>query len=120
MSSSWRDVQRLMDDPFVDADTKEHLLAAYLRERGYVSPLGGGYVDKDRLPDDVRHYYDQYKIRGGDYNQGSLDDVYDDARSESEEHGYSSRLAQQEIGRNTAALNGLGVPAEGQSSGGVE
>ncbi|HEV7648045.1 MAG TPA: hypothetical protein VGP26_07785, partial [Actinophytocola sp.] len=71
MSKSWQEVQTLLDDPFVDADTKEHLLAAYIKE----NVDGYPYVDDDDLPDDVKQYYDQYKLRDGDFDQGSLDDV---------------------------------------------
>ncbi len=95
MSRSWEDVQTLLDDPFVDADTKEHLLAAYIKE----SVAGYPYITEDDLPDDVRGYYDQYPIRGGDFDQGSLDDIYEDARAESEERGYSAGLTQDEIDR---------------------
>ncbi len=87
VSRSWQEVQTLLDDPFVDADTKEHLLAAYIKEnvRGYP------FIEEDDLPDDVRRYYDQYPTRSGDFDQGSLDDVYDDAQAESDERGYSDR-----------------------------
>ncbi|HEY0450330.1 MAG TPA: hypothetical protein VGD70_14510, partial [Actinophytocola sp.] len=126
MSRSWQEVQTLLDDPYVDADTKEHLLAAYMRESGYVGRpglggpgYGGGYVNEDGLPEDVRQYYDKYKLRSGDFNQGSLDDVYADAQAESEEAGYSAGLTQDEIDRNTSTLDGMQAPVEGQS-GGVE
>ena len=113
MSKSWQEVQTLLDDPFVDADTKEHLLAAYIRE----NVDGFPYIEPEDLPDDVKQYYDQYKLRGGDFDQGSLDDVYDDAQAESDERGYSAGLAQDEIDQNTSTLDGLQAPQEGQSTG---
>ncbi len=113
MSKSWQEVQTLLDDPFVDADTKEHLLAAYIKE----SVAGYPYITEDDLPDDVRGYYDRYPIRGGDFDQGSLDDIYEDARAESEERGYSAGLTQDAIDRNTSTLTELQAPQEGQSSG---
>ena len=115
MSRSWQEVQTLLDDPFVDADTKEHLLAAYIKE----NVEGYPFIDEDDLPDDVRGYYDQYPIRGGDFDQGSLDDVYDDAQAESEERGYSAGLTQDEIDENSATLDGQQAPQLG-NRGGVE
>ncbi|HYH50612.1 MAG TPA: hypothetical protein VEG38_13785 [Acidimicrobiia bacterium] len=115
MSHSWDEVKALLDDPFVDADTKEHLLAAYIQDNG----LGyGPYLDEDELPDEVRDYYDQYPMRSGDFNQGSLDDVYADAQAESEEGGYSHRLVQDELDRNTSTLDGLRAPTS--AAAGVE
>ena len=61
-------------------------------------------------------YYDQYPIRGGDFDQGSLDDVYGDAQAESEERGYSAGLTQDEIDENTSTLDGLQAPEQGQTS----
>jgi uncharacterized protein YukE len=113
VSKSWQEVQTLLDDPFVDADTKEHLLAAYIKE----NVDGYPYVDDDDLPDDVKQYYDQYKLRDGDFDQGSLDDVYDDAQAESDERGYSAGLTQDDIDQNTSTLDGLQAPEEGQTTG---
>jgi uncharacterized protein YukE len=113
VSKSWDEVQTLLDDPFVDADTKEHLLAAYIKE----NVDGYPYIEEDDLPDDVREYYDQYPIRGGDFDQGSLDDVYERAQGESDERGYSAGLTQDEIDENTSTLDGMQAPQEGQSTG---
>src|ERR1044072_3398865 len=109
MSRSWDEVQTLLDDPFVDADTKEHLLAAYIKE----NVEGYPFIDEDDLPNDVREYYDQYPIRGGDFDQGSLDDIYEDAQAESEERGYSAGLTQDEIDENSATLDGQQAPQMG-------
>ncbi|HYQ69203.1 MAG TPA: hypothetical protein VET29_38510, partial [Actinophytocola sp.] len=102
MSRSWAEVKKLLDDPYVDADTKEHLYAAYLREEGYAASYngyeGGGYdqgpfyVNEDRLPPEVRDYYKKYKLDPGDYQQGDVDKIYGDAQAESAEHGYSNKL----------------------------
>src|SRR5919202_6415848 len=112
MSRSWAEVKKLLDDPYVDADTKEHLFAAYLREEGYANPYGGGlnhggynqgynqgpfYTNEDRLPPEVRDYYKKYKLDTGDYQQGDLDKIYDDAQAESEERGYSNKLNDQTV-----------------------
>src|ERR1044072_3121775 len=109
MSRSWDEVQPLLDDPFVDADTKEHLLAAYIKE----NVEGYPFIDEDDLPNDVREYYDKYPIRGGDFDQGSLDDIYDDAHAESEERGYSAGLTQDEIDANQTTLDGQQAPQMG-------
>lgn len=115
MSKSWQEVQTLLDDPFVDADTKEHLLAAYIKE----NVEGYPFIEADDLPDDVRGYYDQFPTRGGDFDQGSLDDIYADAAEESRREGYQDRLARDAIERNSSSLAGLRAPVGGQS-GGVE
>ena len=113
---SWDEVRALLDDPFVDADTKEHLLAAYVREN-YADGIGY-YVDEDDLPDEVRGYTDQYQLRSGDFEQGSLDDVYEDAQAESEEAGYSAGLTQDKIDANTSTLDDMQAPTS--STVGVE
>jgi hypothetical protein len=97
MSKSWQEVQTLLDDPFVDADTKEHLLAAYIKE----NVDGYPFIDEGDLPDDVKQYYDQYKLRDGDFDQGSLDDIYDDAQAE------------QDIDANSSTLDGQQAPQMG-------
>jgi uncharacterized protein YukE len=132
MSRSWEDVKRLLDDPYVDADTKEHLLAAYLTQEGYAGPYGngsynggygGGYagqpgvVDEDRLPADVRQYYDQYRFDPGDFRQGSLDDVYEDAQAESDERGYSAGLTDQNVEDGRTEIEGMQPPTEGSRTG---
>ncbi|HEV7649947.1 MAG TPA: hypothetical protein VGP26_17505, partial [Actinophytocola sp.] len=71
------------------------------------------YVDDDDLPDDVKQYYDQYKLRDGDFDQGSLDDVYDDAQAESDERGYSAGLTQDDIDQNSSTLDGQQAPQMG-------
>ncbi|MCT2587390.1 hypothetical protein JT362_30130, partial [Actinophytocola sp. S1-96] len=112
---SWDEVRALLDDPFVDADTKQRLYAAYLQDNGY----GGlGYADAEDMPEEMRGYHDQYLDRGEFVPMGSLDDVYADAQAESEEGGYSHRLVQDELDRNTADLDGLSAPTS--SSAGVE
>ncbi|MGB3438710.1 MAG: hypothetical protein WBA97_08145, partial [Actinophytocola sp.] len=108
----------------MDADTKEHLLAAYLTQEGYASPYGGGLgsqpggvYDEDNLPDDVREYYDQYKLQPGDYRQGSLDDVYDDAQAESDEGGYSAGLNDESVEEGRTDIEDMRLPREGSSLG---
>src|SRR5690349_6016612 len=119
MSRSWSEVQALLDDPYVDADTKEHLLAAYLKQEGYASPYGPGYgspagvYNEDDLPDDVRRYYDQYDLDPGDYQQGSLDDLYDDAQTESDERGYSAGLTDQNVEEGRTEIEDMQPPTEG-------
>ncbi|HWL50677.1 MAG TPA: hypothetical protein VNT92_12435, partial [Acidimicrobiia bacterium] len=117
-SRSWSEVQTLLDDPFVDADTKEHLIAAYIKE----NVEGYPFIEEDDLPDDVRRYYDQYPTRDGDFDQGSLDDIAGRAEDESRREGYRAGLAQDAVDENTAELDGLVAPqsGEGRSSGGVE
>jgi hypothetical protein len=115
MSKSWQEVQTLLDDPFVDADTKEHLLAAYIKE----NVDGYPFIEADDVPDDVRDYFDQYKLRDGDYDQGSLDDIYGDAQAESEERGNNANLTQQDIDANSSTLDGQQAPQMG-NRGGVE
>jgi len=109
MSKSWQEVQTLLDDPFVDADTKEHLLAAYIKE----NVDGYPFIETDDLPDEVRPYADQYKVRDGDFDQGSLDDIYGDAQEESEARGYNAGLTQDEIDANSTELDGQQAPQMG-------
>jgi uncharacterized protein YukE len=123
MSRSWDEVRKLLDDPYVDADTKEHLLAAYLVQERYANPYGGGYGgpsgvhDEDSLPADVREYYDQYKLQPGDYRQGSVDDVYEDAQAESDERGYSAGLTDQNVEDGRTDIEGMQPPTEGSTVG---
>src|SRR5262245_33158710 len=125
MSRSWADVKKLLDDPYVDADTKEHLFAAYMKEEGYAytgDRYGGGgpggvYVDDDDMPEDVKKYYKQYKLDSGDYYQGSLDDVYKDAEDERDEKGYSYGLTDKKVKTGAEELQGMQAPTEGSTTG---
>src|SRR5687768_5906813 len=113
MSRSWAEVKRLLDDPYVDADTKEHLLAAYIREEGYVyndGLSGPMYMDKDRLPSEVRDYYDKYKLDPGDFYEGRLDKVYGDAQAESDERGYSGQLNDESVESGRTTIEGMRPP----------
>ncbi|MFC4853297.1 WXG100 family type VII secretion target [Actinophytocola glycyrrhizae] len=123
MSRSWEEVKALLDDPYVDADTKEHLLAAYLTQEGYASPYGtglgtqGGIHNEDDLPEDVRDYYDQYQLQPGDYQQGRLDEVYEDAQAESEERGYSAGLNDDAVEEGRTDIEDMRPPSEGSTVG---
>ncbi len=123
MSRSWDEVKALLDDPYVDADTKEHLLAAYLVQEGYASPYGGGLgtqggvYDEDDLPDDVREYYDRHQLQPGDYQQGRLDEIYSDAQTESEERGYSQGLNDQNVEEGRTTIEDMQPPTEGSRTG---
>ncbi|MFL6122529.1 MAG: hypothetical protein ACJ73U_23275, partial [Actinophytocola sp.] len=128
MSKSWAEVKKLLDDPYVDADTKEHLFAAYLREGGYATSYdsagynqgyqrGPFYVNDDRLPPEVRDYYKKYKLDNGDYEQGNLDKTYEDAQAESEERGYSNKLNDQTVENGRKSIEGMQPPIEGATSG---
>jgi uncharacterized protein YukE len=120
MSRSWADVKKLLDDPYVDADTKEHLLAAYIREEGYYygdGLSGPTYLDEDRLPSDVKGYYDKYKLDAGDFYEGSLDDVYGDAENERDEKSYSYGLNDERVEDGRREIDGMRAPVEGSTTG---
>jgi uncharacterized protein YukE len=120
MSRQWADVKKLLDDPYVDADTKEHLLAAYIREEGYVYQQGLSgpvYMDEDRLPSEVRSYTDKYRLGADDLWHGDLDKVYSDAEAESDERGYSTELNDGRVETGRTTLEGMRPPVEGSSSG---
>jgi uncharacterized protein YukE len=119
MSRSWADVKKLLDDPYVDADTKEHLLAAYIREEGYVYNQGLSgpvYVDEDRLPSEVRSYTDKYQLGADDLWHGDLDEVYADAEDESGD-GYSMGINDDRVETGRTTIEGMQPPVEGSSSG---
>ena len=122
MSRSWTEVKALLDDPYVDADTKEHLLAAYIRESGNAGPYGGPTYggpewQEENLPPEVREYADKYKLDYGDYQEGSVDDLYDDAQAESEEHGYNHKLTDENVESGRTDIQGMQPPTEGSTTG---
>jgi uncharacterized protein YukE len=102
MSHSWDEVQELLDDPYVDGDTKEHLLGAYLNEN-YGFTL-------DDVPDEVRGYLDEYSMEGGDFDQGSLDDVFGRAQDESDRRGYQYRQVQDDVDAARSELSDMAPP----------
>jgi uncharacterized protein YukE len=121
MSRSWEDVKKLLDDPYVDANTKEHLLAAYVQQQGYVpqQTYGGNpaFVNTERMPSDVRDYYDRYKLGPDDYFHGSLDDVYADAEAESGDKGYQAQLGDENVETGRTDIEAMQPPTEGSSTG---
>jgi uncharacterized protein YukE len=117
MSRSWEDVKRLLDDPYVDADTKEHLLAAYIKEGGHLAFQDPTLYDGDGLPPEVREYYDRYKLDAGDYYQGSVDSIYGDAEAERDERGYSTRINDEVVESGRTDIEGMRPPVEGSSAG---
>lgn len=103
MSRSWAEVKALLDDPYVDGDTKEHLLAAYMQDNGY--PWNADRVDPEAL-----RYAENYSFEDGDFDQGSLDEVYDRAQGESDENGYQNRQTQEALNEARTGLDDLGSP----------
>ncbi|OLF04943.1 hypothetical protein BLA60_38265 [Actinophytocola xinjiangensis] len=103
MSRSWTEVKALLDDPYVDGDTKEHLLASYMNENGYP-------FNMDELDPEVLEYAESYSLEGGDFDQGSLDEVYDRAQGESDENGYQNRLTTEALDEARTTMDDLGSP----------
>ena len=117
MAKSWQEVQSVLDDPYVSADTKELLLAAYVRENS--GPFGLSNVDEE-----VQDYTDgtkaSYKLDGSDVYGGQLlgtDNVYDAAQEESNEKGYSAGLAADGVEDGRTEIENMTPPAEGSTAG---
>jgi uncharacterized protein YukE len=104
MSRSWDEVKALLDDPYVDGDTKEHLLAAYMQENGYP-------FDMDELPREAMEYAGRYSLEDGDFDQGSLDEVYDRAGRESHRAGYQNQQTQDALDEARSELDGMQAPS---------
>jgi uncharacterized protein YukE len=99
MSKSWPEIKKLLDDPYVSADTKESLLVAYLIETGKPSPEAKSYTDKYKLDDN-----DVFGART------SVDDAYGKAKGESDQAGYHDRQVAKQVDQNTGQLAGLTTP----------
>jgi uncharacterized protein YukE len=118
VSKSWQEVKSVLDDPYVPADTKEALLAAYVYEnRG---PFG-----LNDLPDDVENYTNgtnaSYKIDGGDAFAAryvGTDELYQTAQDQSDEDGgYQAELNDGRVETGRTTIEGMQPPVEGSSSG---
>jgi uncharacterized protein YukE len=117
VSKTWPQVKSVLDDPYVSADTKEALLAAYVQEnRG---PFG-----LNDLPDEIQDYTDgtkaSYKVDYGDYQAGRFmgtDQLYQTAQDESEEKGYQADLNDGRVENGRTTIEGMQPPVEGSSSG---
>jgi uncharacterized protein YukE len=117
VSKSWPEVRSVLDDPYVSADTKEALLAAYVQEnRG---PFG-----LNDLPDEIQDYTDgtkaSYKVDYGDYQAGRFmgtDHLYQEAQDESEEKGYQADLNDGRVENGRTTIEGMQPPVEGSSAG---
>ncbi|HEX6357032.1 MAG TPA: hypothetical protein VF106_29065, partial [Actinophytocola sp.] len=113
MSRSWAEVKRLLDDPYVDADTKEELLVAYAMEN-----------DEDDRPAEFDSYADNYSIDSDDifFGDGRLarrgtDAIAREAQEESDEAGYNARLNNEAVESGRGDIEGMQAPAEGSSVG---
>ncbi|GAB3471919.1 collagen-like triple helix repeat-containing protein [Actinophytocola sediminis] len=104
MSRSWADVKALLDDPYVEGDTKEHLLAAYMQENGYP-------FDMDNLDPEALQYAEGYTLEDGDFDQGSLNEVYDRAQGQSDDAGYQNRLAEEDLAEGRTELDDMQAPS---------
>ncbi|MGB3440164.1 MAG: hypothetical protein WBA97_15570, partial [Actinophytocola sp.] len=117
MAKTWEEVKGVLDDPYVSADTKEILLAAYVRENA--GPFG-----IDNLPDEVSDYTDgtkaHYNIDDGDAFVGGFvgtDDAYETAQEESAEAGYSPGLNDESVEEGRTDIEDMRLPREGSSLG---
>ncbi|HEV2781453.1 MAG TPA: WXG100 family type VII secretion target [Actinophytocola sp.] len=103
MSKSWPEVKRMLDDPYVSADTKERLLTAYMMENY-------------NIPDEARAYYDRYKLGDDDdafdviWDGDSTDDIYSAAERETQQRGYHDRQVEQQIQENQGQLGSVQAP----------
>ncbi|MFL6124025.1 hypothetical protein [Actinophytocola sp.] len=113
MSKSWSEVKSVLDDPYATADTKEALLAAYVLENGDdASPEVEDYTDGTKA---------EYNLKGdldidGDVFKGT-DKLYQQAKDESDEAGYSHRMNDQTVESGRTAIEDMQLPAEGSSAG---
>src|SRR2546430_5972034 len=116
VSKSWPDVQRMLDDPYVSADTKERLLASYLREHGAL--YGGGFNGAPimgKVADEAKPYVDKYKLTGTDSWAGypGTDAAYDAAQKESADKGYHDHQVADQVHQKAGQLAGLQPPTAG-------
>jgi len=112
VSKSWSEVKSVLDDPYVTADTKEALLAAYVLENGDdASPEAEDYTDGTKA---------HYNIDSDDlFDDGfkGTDQLYKDAKDESDEAGYSTRMNDQNVESGRTSIEDMQLPAEGSSTG---
>src|SRR2546428_1795469 len=96
----------MLDDPYVSADTKQKLLGSYLMEGGDDSG-------------EVKQYTDRYKPDVDLNHHKGTDDLYQDAKQESDQAGYHDRQVEGQGHQNATSLDGLAAPAAGGGGGGT-
>lgn len=122
MSKSWEEIKPLLDDPYVSADTKEQLLAAYAYENG--SPYGEGidpaaeqYMEKYKPDSPLGYGADPYgRSPYAGYPGASTDEVYEDAKTESEEEGHHANAVSDQVAGNQEEIRNSQAPGSGGSA----